>query len=160
VAPNPITIHLSFNVQFRRAPATIRQVITTLQAAGHFTDPDRIYRARFSALTTSAIKTAFLRPERPDAAAAAAVDARQELDLKIGCSFTRLLTRQLVEGAKITFGEPRLTVISYGPCQTPTLSFCVERQRAIDAFVPRQYWEVEALFVFAIGRDPCLCSCC
>ena len=53
---------------------------------------------------------------RPDPEQAAAVDVRQQLDLKIGCSFTRLLTRQFVEYAKLTFGDDRISVLSYGPC--------------------------------------------
>jgi DNA topoisomerase-3 len=52
-----------------------------------------------------------------------AVKVRQEIDLRIGAIFTRfqtLLLRELV--------DPRgKNVISYGPCQFPTLGFIVER---------------------------------
>ncbi|CAE7847578.1 TOP3A, partial [Symbiodinium necroappetens] len=54
---------------------------------------ENVYRAHFSALTQPEIKTAFKTLGRPDKQLAMAVDARQELDLKIGVAFTRLMTR-------------------------------------------------------------------
>eukprot|EP00039_Didymoeca_costata_P011259 m.157356 g.157356 ORF g.157356 m.157356 type:complete len:1099 (-) comp15115_c1_seq3:280-3576(-) len=118
------------------------EVISVLRGAGLFLDDDKIFRAEFSSLAPTDIKRAFMRPGKPCPAKAHAVDARQELDLKIGCSFTRLFTRQFLEGARATFSDSALSVISYGPCQTPTLRFCVERWNEIEAFVCRDYWEI------------------
>jgi DNA topoisomerase-3 len=72
-----------------------------------------------------------------------AVDARQELDLRIGASFTRYQTlrlRQKFQGSHLarspegdSMSYPSFpigldeNVISYGPCQFPTLGFVVER---------------------------------
>ena len=106
--------------------------------------PDRVARARFSATTESEVRGALHRLSVPNAAEAAAVDVRQHLDLKVGVSFTRLLTRALRDAARKRFALPGLRLISYGPCQTPTLGFVVERQREIRAFVPRQFWTLEA----------------
>ena len=77
---------------------------------------------------------------RPDKALSDAVDARQEIDLKVGVTFTRLLTRELTQGAKVAFKLPTLSLISYGPCQSPTLFFCVQRAREIATFVSRPFW--------------------
>lgn len=52
----------------------------------------RILRARFSALIPRELQRALQNLVAPNAADAAAVDARQEIDLRIGASFTRLQT--------------------------------------------------------------------
>ena len=57
------------------------EVISLTQEYIHY---DNVYRARFSALTKSELVNAYENPVRPDKYAAMSVDARQELDLKIG----------------------------------------------------------------------------
>ena len=49
----------------------------------------RIHRAKFSAITSSALKDAFSALELPDPSLSRSVDARQELDLRIGVALTR-----------------------------------------------------------------------
>ena len=35
-------------------------------------------------------------------------------------------------------------MLTYGPCQTPTLGFCVDQAEKIKKFVPETYWRVQA----------------
>ena len=102
---------------------------------------ERIHRARFSAISPKALRDAFASLEKPDPALSRAVDARQELDLRIGVALTRLLTWRCVGITRKRF-DPATRVVSYGPCQTPALSFCVNRAREIEDFEREPYSKV------------------
>ena len=64
------------------------------------------------------------------------MDARIILDLKIGAAFTRLQTLTL----RNVIPVPDKSVISFGPCQFPTLGFVVERFMKVKDFRPEQFW--------------------
>ncbi|ESU40102.1 DNA topoisomerase III, partial [Giardia duodenalis] len=109
----------------------------------------RVRRARFSAVTKTEIHKAFCNLDKPDQNLSDAVEARQELDLKIGVAFTRFQTAHL----HAQFADLQSSVISYGPCQTPTLSFCVSRHDEIQRFRPKQIFSLNVCAL--IDNQPC-----
>ena len=80
-----------------------------------------VHRAQFSALTKQDIERAANNLVPPNKNLADAVHVRQEVDLRIGASFTRFQTLLLQNMIQ------KQGPISYGPCQFPTLGFVVER---------------------------------
>ncbi|WVZ55592.1 hypothetical protein U9M48_006232 [Paspalum notatum var. saurae] len=102
-----------------------------------------IWRARFSALIDREIHESVQHLVRPNKLFADAVDARQEIDLRIGASFTRFQTMLLKDAFVIDItGDDRNLVLSYGPCQFPTLGFIVERFWEIQAHKPEEFWMI------------------
>ncbi|GAA0138254.1 DNA metabolism protein [Lithospermum erythrorhizon] len=102
-----------------------------------------IWRARFSALIEREIHHSMQNLVRPNQLFADAVDVRQEIDLRIGASFTRFQTMLLRDAFVLDFAsEDRNIILSYGPCQFPTLGFIVERYWEIQAHEPEEFWTI------------------
>ncbi|KAG7459995.1 hypothetical protein MATL_G00216550 [Megalops atlanticus] len=102
----------------------------------------QVFRARFSEITPNSIRRACETLTEPDINISDAVDVRQELDLRIGASFTRFQTLRL---QKIFPAALSNQLISYGSCQFPTLGFVVERFKAIQAFIPETFFKIKVL---------------
>ncbi|KAL5075977.1 hypothetical protein RYX36_014961 [Vicia faba] len=102
-----------------------------------------VYRARFSSVTEKDVLNALANLVRPNRDEAMAVDARQEIDLKVGVAFTRFQT-SFFQGK---YGNLDARVISYGPCQTPTLGFCVQRYLQINTFKPEKFWSLHPYII-------------
>ena len=91
-------------------------------------------RARFSALTPAEIRRAFDEIDELDTDLARAGEARQEIDLIWGAALTRFISL-----ATTRLGRRFLSV---GRVQSPTLAIVVDRERAILAFKPEDYWQL------------------
>ncbi|MES1921984.1 DNA topoisomerase [Bonamia ostreae] len=62
-----------------------------------------------------------------------------EVDLRVGSAFTRFLTDKLQN----RFSGLDQRVISYGPCQFPTLGFVVRQFWKIKNFVSEKFWFIK-----------------
>ena len=87
----------------------------------------RILRAHFSTTTRGEVMAALQRLRAPNKHLTDAVDARMEIDLRLGAVFTRYMTLKLQN----SFVDLQSKVLSYGPCQFPTLGFIVARWRRL-----------------------------
>jgi DNA topoisomerase III len=110
-----------------------------------------ILRARFSALIAVDLYRAMSNLQPPNANDAMAVDARQEIDLRIGASFTRLQTLMLQNRFDwsthpATPAEKKSPLLSYGPCQFPTLGLIVQREWEIQAHIPENFWYLHLVY--------------
>ncbi len=101
-----------------------------------------VERLWVSSLTPKAISQGFacLRPAREFDALADAAEGRSRADWLVGMNLSRAYT--------VRHGPDLLSV---GRVQTPTLAMIVERERAIESFVPEKYCEVVA--TFGEGKD-------
>jgi len=88
-----------------------------------------IKRAHFSALTREDIERAVQNLTHPNQNLSDAVRVRQEIDLRIGASFTRLQTLNFRDIMLGNYQQNVQIVLSYGPCQFPTLGFIVDRYK-------------------------------
>jgi len=105
-----------------------------------------VQRLWLSALNPQSIRKALgeLKPGQDTYFLYHAALARSRADWLIGMNLTRLFTLIARRG-----GHDR--VLSVGRVQTPTLYLTVIRERAIEAFVKRPYWEIEVRL--QVGAD-------
>jgi DNA topoisomerase-3 len=109
--------------------------------------PLPIRRLWISSMTDEAIREGFagLRPGTQYQPLADAARCRSEADWLVGMNATRAVTVRHRTGKDST-------LYSIGRVQTPTLAIVVQREKAIRAFVPRDYWECKGTFTKPGGQ--------
>lgn len=100
----------------------------------------RFFRAKFSTVMAPEILRALKSLDAVNENFVKAVQARSELDLRVGAAFTRFQTLRL---QKRFSGFSDKGVVSYGGCQFPTLGFIVERWARIETFREEDFWSLQ-----------------
>ena len=113
----------------------------------HFTGSKPVQRLWLQSMTPQAIREGFahLREGRELLPLQHAAVCRAESDWLIGINATRAMTALNSSG-----GGFSLTTV--GRVQTPTLALLVDREKEIQRFMPRDYWEIKATFEIVSGR--------
>lgn len=91
-----------------------------------------VHRVVFHEITKSAIQEAIAHPRDLSMDLVNAQQARRALDYLVGFNLSPLLWKKIKRG------------LSAGRVQSPALRMIVERELEIEAFVPQEYWSIEA----------------
>ncbi len=92
----------------------------------------KVFRVRFNEITKTALEEAFKHPGEIDMNLVGAQQARRVLDRLVGYSLSPLLWAKVAKG------------LSAGRVQSVALRLVVDREREIKAFVPQEYWTLDA----------------
>ena len=101
---------------------------------------DKTQRVTFSEITKSAINAAFEDPRKIDMGLVDAQQTRRIMDRIVGYTLSPLVSRKVRSG------------LSAGRVQSVAVRLVVERERAIEAFKPREYWTLEAALKTPAGE--------
>jgi len=96
-------------------------------------DGRKIYRIRFNEITQRSIAAAMEQPQSIDMSRVNAQQARRIMDRLVGYQVSPFLWRTLYRG------------LSAGRVQSVALRLICEREAQIEAFIPQEYWSIEAL---------------
>ena len=91
-----------------------------------------LHRVVFTEITPKAIHAAVDNPRKIAGNLVDAQQARRALDYLVGFNLSPVLWKKVQRG------------LSAGRVQSPALRMIVEREEEIEAFVPREYWSMEA----------------
>lgn len=100
-----------------------------------------VWRAKFSAMTHVDLMRACNNLVSVDQKLVDMVSTRQEIDLRAGAAYTRFLTVQ-TQRFDLHSGQDG-DVVSYGPCQFPTLGLVVDRWLTITHFQKHPFWVID-----------------
>jgi DNA topoisomerase-1 len=95
-------------------------------------EDDKFQRVVFNEITKKAIKAAFEKPSHLDMNYVNAQQARRFLDRVVGFMVSPLLWKKVSRG------------LSAGRVQSVAVKLIVEREREIRAFIPEEFWDLQA----------------
>ncbi|MDP4103817.1 MAG: type I DNA topoisomerase, partial [Bacillota bacterium] len=97
-------------------------------------------RVVFNEITKDAIKESFKHPRPINMDLVDAQQARRILDRLVGYNVSPLLWKKIKKG------------LSFGRVQTVSVRLIIDREKEIKAFVPEEYWTIEAEFLKGKSR--------
>ena len=115
----------------REGEAISWHIVETLRENGALKDKP-VHRVVFHEITKKAVQQALENYRALETDLINAQQARRALDYLVGFNLSPLLWKKVRRG------------LSAGRVQSPALRMIVEREQEIEAFVPREYWTLEA----------------
>ena len=97
-------------------------------------DPNSPVRVTFNEITKDTVKAAIKNPRAIDLSLVDAQQARRVLDRLVGYEISPILWRKVRKG------------LSAGRVQSATLKIICDREKEIEAFVPKEYWNITVDF--------------
>ena len=102
----------------------------------------KVYRISFNEITKNAVKTSLMEPRAIDMNLVDAQQARRMLDRMVGYSISPILWEKVKRG------------LSAGRVQSVALRMICDREDEIAAFIPEEYWSLEAGLKAPGARKP------
>jgi DNA topoisomerase-1 len=115
----------------REGEAISWHLFELLKERGELKDK-QVHRVAFYEITRNAIREAITQPRELSMDLVNAQQARRALDYLVGFNLSPLLWKKVRQG------------LSAGRVQSPALRMICERDEAIDAFKPQEYWTLDA----------------
>ena len=105
-------------------------------------DPKKMYRITFNEITKSAVKESLKNAREIDMDLVNAQQARRMLDRMVGYRISPILWAKVKRG------------LSAGRVQSVALRLIADREEEINAFVPEEYWTLDADFLTEGNKKP------
>ena len=105
-------------------------------------DPRKMYRITFNEITKEAVKDAIKHPRQIDMDMVDAQQTRRILDRMVGYRISPLLWTKIKRG------------LSAGRVQSVALRLIADREDEVNAFVPEEYWTLDASFAVKGEKKP------
>lgn len=126
----------------REGEAISWHLISALKLQQEKNPDQKVYRVSFNEITKNAVKNALKQPRELDLNLVNAQQARRVLDRMVGYKISPVLWQKVKRG------------LSAGRVQSAALKLVCDREDEIAAFIPEEYWTLEANFQIPGYRTP------